>query len=461
MEVNRASGRSLTEQIRAGITHRIADGALPPGARLPSSRHLAGDLDVSRSVVVQAYEQLIAEGYLRATQGSGTRVAGHVAAVAGPRSPVRGSSARPWLDLRVDAAGTQLFPRREWLVAYQRVVREIDARGLGHSPPSGTGLLRTELSRYLGRARGVRAAPDEVLVTSGLATAFDLLFTALTRAGITEVAVEDPGEHRHFERLRRNGVRPVPVPVDERGIDVGALARSGVRAVLVTPAHQMPTGVLLAAERRAALGRWAAARDGLVIECDLGGDLWLGKGSGPLAVQRELPAHVVYAGSARGLVGPGLRVGWLAGAHPVLRAVPALAAGGGSVPDSLTQAAFAEFVGSGLIDQHLRQLRARYRARRATVTRASARYLPGARVLGAEAGAHVYLTLPPDVREDRLLAAAQARSVLLRGGGYYHRARAGEPALAIGYAGASQAVLTDALATLGAVSRDLPGRLSA
>ncbi|GLZ42526.1 GntR family transcriptional regulator [Actinokineospora sp. NBRC 105648] len=449
--VDRESPRPMTVQIQTAIRDRVLDGTLHPGSRLPSSRHLALDLGVSRSVVVQAYEQMIAEGYLRAEQGSGTRVATHLpsrGAADDPRPAAPPQAVR--FDLRAAATGMALFPRREWLLAYQNAVRSVHHSPMARPAPLGVGDLRVALASYLGRVRGVRAGGADVVVSGGTAHTLGTVCAALRDLGIDHLAVANPGDQRHVVAAARAGARLIPVPVDAHGLDVEALARTGARAVLVNPVAQVPTGAALSPTRRDALLRWAESVDGWVIEHDPDGHLWLGRGSGPLALQRLAPDRVVYAGSTSGMLGPCLRLGWFVAPPRLRAAIERAPAGGFAEPDSLTQLAFAEFVDRGLLDQHVRQLRGTHRARRAALRAAVAVHLPGSVVLGVEVGTHAYVPLLPGTDDVRLAALARARSVLVDTGRQYHldRGRA-EPALVIGYGAVEHSRLAEAVAILG------------
>ncbi|MGM1063966.1 PLP-dependent aminotransferase family protein [Saccharothrix sp. Mg75] len=458
--LDRSAPESMTHQIRDTIRGRIRDGTLRPGSRLPSSRRLADDLGVSRSVVVQAYEQMIAEGYLTAEQGSGTRVAVHVPTV--PAAPAEAPVAVPRtrFDLRPDATGTDLFPARRWLMSYQNAVHSA-ARGRDlRRPPAGVAELRVELADYLGRARGV--VGGEVIVTAGFTDAVALAASALRDLGVAHAAVETPGDQRLAGTLAGAGLRVTPVPVDREGVDVAALTRSGARAVLVTPLGQVPTGSVLSPARRAALARWSDAVDGWVIEHDPDGHLWLGRGAAQLAVQRDRPGRVLYTGATMGLFGPCLRLGWLV-VPPALfprfhRALDGRLAG----PDALTQAAFADFLSRGLLDQHVRDVRATLRARRSALRELVGEHLPGAVLRGGDAGSHSWLALPPEVDDARVAETAGRHSVVVRTGGSYRLDRRPvEPALVLGYRAVDQVRLASAVAVLGwAVERSADLRVS-
>ncbi|QES47510.1 PLP-dependent aminotransferase family protein [Streptomyces venezuelae] len=451
VEISRDSAESLTSQIQVFIRDEVEAGILQPGTRLPSSRQLAEDLSVSRSVVVEAYGQLVAEGYLEAVQGSGTRVVRHL-----PQQPVVPllldedvAPAVRW-DLRAGGNNTPAFPRTEWLTAYQRTLRTAEPGGTGYPPLAGEGALRVELSRHLGRLRGVRADAQHLMVTGGFAQALGLLCAVLPGLGIDALALEDPGHpgQRHF--VRENGLRPVPVPVDEEGLVVDALAATGARAVLVTPAHQFPTGVTLSAARREALAQWAHDVDGWVIEDDYDGALWYERGPRPLALQRLAPERVVYAGTASKILGPGLRLGWLAAPEALLHPLLRVRARRDLGSESFTQLACAELLRSGLFDRHLRRLTELSAGRREALDEAVARHLPGATVLGAAAGLHAYVRLPRHVDEAALVAGALRRNVLVRGGaGFHTRPSRDAPALVVGHAHLPRSGVLEAMREVG------------
>ncbi|MFE1291273.1 PLP-dependent aminotransferase family protein [Streptomyces sp. NPDC058751] len=458
VEVSRDSSQPLTSQIQTAVKREIAEGALRPGTRLPSSRALADDLRVSRSVVVEAYGQLIAEGYLEAVQGSGTRVAAHLAPA--PRAPTLLDEGRVpavrW-DLRTGGAVPAHFPHREWAGAYQRALQSVGRAELGYPPLSGVRPLREELARYLGRVRGVRTVPEQIMVVQGFAHGLALLCSALPRLGVGTVAVEDPGLVRQHRFVQEAGLPTVPVPVDAEGIDVSALARSGVRAVLVTPFHQFPTGVTLSPRRRAELVDWARRTDSYLIEDDYDGDFWLERHPHPLALQRMAPDRVVYAGTASKALAPVLRLGWLA-APPALLAVLEQVRGERDLgAEGLTQLAYAELLRGGALDRHLRRLRARYRGRRQALGQAVHRHLPGTTIIGVAAGLHACLRFPPGTDEALLVAGALRHSVLVRGGREFVTLdRRPDPALVIGYAGLPTTALVDAVRELGRVWTILP-----
>jgi GntR family transcriptional regulator/MocR family aminotransferase len=435
----------LGEQLVSALRAAIGDGRLGPGARLPSSRELAAELGVSRGLVVSAYEQLVAEGRLVARRGAGT-VVGPLPG--GPPEPGHGADRVPGFIregegiLRPGVPDLGRFPRQVWLRAYERALRTVPDSELGYGDPAGALRLRAELAGYLARVRVARVDPATLVVTTGAAQAFTLVARALR--GEDRIGVEDPGSPVIWEHLRSNGLTPVPVPVDEDGLDVAALRRLAVPAVVVTPAHQYPTGVVLSPRRRAELVGWARDRAGLIIEDDYDAEFRYDRE--PVGcLQGTAPDVVALIGSASKALAPALRLGWLA-TPPRLAAATIqakdVADHGGPV---LEQLAFAELLAGGGYDRHLRQVRRAYRQRRDAVLAAIQRHLPEARVRGVAAGLHLVVELQ-DTVDDVALAKELAGDGIapwplsrLRAG------TPGPPGLLIGYASHSVDQLAEAI----------------
>ncbi|MCW2983029.1 MAG: PLP-dependent aminotransferase family protein, partial [Conexibacter sp.] len=292
----------------------------------------------------------------------------------------------------------------------------------------GAPALRVTLAAYLGRARGVAAEPDNVVVCTGITQAIGLLARALRRAGVTRVAVEDPGFPLHRMVLAREGLRVVALPVDAGGLVVEALDHADVGAVLVTPSHQFPLGMALAPERRAALVEWAVARDGWILEDDYDGEYRFDRD--PVgALQALAPARVTYMGSASKTLAPALRLGWMVVAPDLAEAVGEAKVLADSGSPQLDQLALARFVEGGELDRHLRRMRGRYRARRDALLAALAEHLPELGVEGIPAGLYLSGRLPRDVALGLLLARAWERDIGLLG--YEH---GGVARLLLGYA---------------------------
>ena len=260
-------GAALRAQLEDQLRDAVRCGRLGPGVALPSSRALARELGVSRGVVVEAYAQLAAEGYLVASQGAPTRVS--EAASPGPGAAPAGAGERPpRFDFRTGRPDVSLFPRSAWLASLRRALRDAPDVRLDYGDPRGAPELRAALARYLGRVRGVACDPERVVVTSGMAQGMALFARALTAAGAHRMAMEDPSSAPGRAQLAANGLEIVPIPVDEDGLRTAALEDARADCVMVTPAHQFPLGVVLAPERRAALLDWAGRAGAVVLEDD-------------------------------------------------------------------------------------------------------------------------------------------------------------------------------------------------
>jgi GntR family transcriptional regulator / MocR family aminotransferase len=429
VSVDRDGGRSLREQLEDQLRDAIRRGALHAGTALPSTRALSAELGVSRGVVVEAYAQLGAEGFLVARAGAATRVASVTRHDPAPEAVRERAMPAVRFDFRIEAADLSAFPRRAWLGALRAALRDAPDMAFGYGDRTGAPALRGALAAYLGRARGVAAHPDRVVVTNGITQAVGVLAQALKRSGVTAVAVEDPGFPIHRMVLAREGVKVVPIPVDDGGMRVDALdARRDVGAVLVTPSHQMPLGMALAPERRAALMEWAAARDGWILEDDYDGEYRFDRD--PVAALQALaPARVAYMGSASKTLAPGLRLGWMAVAPDLVEAVGEAKALADSGSPQIDQLALARFIDAGELDRHLRRMRGRYRARRDTMLAALAEHVPELAVEGIPAGLWVSGRLPEDVALGRLLARAWEQDIGVFG--YEH---GGVARLVLGYA---------------------------
>jgi GntR family transcriptional regulator / MocR family aminotransferase len=440
--------RGLTGWLAGAIRAAIMDGRLGAGTPLPATRLLAGDLGVSRGVIVEAYQRLADEGLVSARPGAGTRVLGvprPAAAAAGAGPPSAGPpSAGPLLvppgwreradiDLSPGVPDLSGFPRAAWIRAERAVLEQASVTELGYGDPRGSLSLRTELAGWLARTRGLRADPGDIIVVTGVAQALALLARVLRTRGLGEIAVEDPGSRGARDDLAYWGLRPVPVPVDEHGLDVSELARSDARAVLLTPAHQFPTGVVLAPQRRRDLLDWAAGADALIVEDDYDAEYRYDRAPVP-ALQASAPSLVAYAGSTSKTLAPGMRLGWLIPPlwlHADL--VEAKYASDLGSP-ALPQLVLARLIASGELEQHIRLVRKRQRARRDALLRALCEYLPAARVQGIAAGLHLLVTFPEYSGSDADLAGSILETGVLVHPLSWHRQRPGVPGIVLGYA---------------------------
>ncbi len=449
LEVRRGDG-PLHRQLERAIRDGIRGGRLAPGERLPSSRQLAAELRVSRGVVVEAYAQLAAEGWLVARPGAAPRVAAAPAA-AGPDAGRAGDevAAPPRHDLRPGGPDLAGFPREAWLRALRATLQTLPAHDLDYPPLAGVPALRRELAAYLGRVRGVRAGPGAIQVAGGVGQGLLVLSGALRAAGHTTLAVEDPGHGSLREVLAASGLDVVPVPVDEHGLDPARIPPEATM-VLATPAHQFPTGAVLAPERRAALAAWVRAGDRFLLEDDYDAEYRYDRQ--PVgALQGLLPDRVAHLGSVSKSLAPALRLGWIV-VPPALQAgverATALLHHGLPAVD---QHGLAHLLATGTYDRHVRRSRRRYHERRDVLRALLAEHLPEARVSGAAAGLHLVLELPPGADEEQVLRRARARGLAVEGMARHRMTPPGpgaRPALLAGYARSSTAGLPAAVRAL-------------
>ncbi|MBB0230647.1 PLP-dependent aminotransferase family protein, partial [Streptomyces calidiresistens] len=366
------------------------------------------------------------------------------------------------IDLTPGTPDLAAFPRTAWLRAERAVFEDLPAADLGYGDPRGTAALRTAVAGWVGRTRGIAVDPAAVLVVSGTAQALGLLAETLRAEGVDRVAVEDPGSMGVREVLRARGLDTPPIPVDDEGADIDALRAEGVRAVLLTPAHQFPTGAVLGGDRRRALMRWAEEVDGLIVEDDYDAEHRWDRPPVP-ALQALLPDRVVHLGSLSKTLAPGLRIGWLI-APPARRSAlveaKRLADLGTSV---LPQLVVARLMESGALERHLRFLRTRHRQRRDAMITALARHLPGGTVHGAAAGLHLTVTFP-EGDDLRAAAAALEAGVRVHPLSWHRFSRPGpphpsprRPGLVLGYAAHPPGAITEGVALLGGAVRGLLG----
>jgi GntR family transcriptional regulator / MocR family aminotransferase len=466
-----APARGLTSWLVAELRAGIRDGRLRPGTALPATRLLADDLGVSRGVVVEAYQRLREEGLIGARSGAGTTVLATTGlpnaapsgpygllapADTGPLSLPRRWGADAEIDLSPGVPDLSAFPRAAWLRAERAVLAEASAADLGYGDPRGNEPLRAGMAAWLARTRGLRAGPEQIVVVAGVAQALALMSQTLLARGHTRIAVEDPGSRGTRDELAHWGLVPVPVTVDADGLDVAELARSDVKAVAITPAHQFPTGVVLSPERRRDLLDWASD-GGLIIEDDYDAEFRYDRAPVP-AMHASAPGQIAYAGSVSKTLAPGMRLGWLVPPPELYDDIVLAKHASDLGAPALPQLVLARLITSGALEQHIRQVRIRQRRRRDALLGALRVALPEARVQGIPAGLHLLVTFPALFeRMDDISLAAR-----LRGDGVLvhalsrHRERPGPPGLVLGYAAHTPDQLREAARRIARAVRDVP-----
>jgi GntR family transcriptional regulator / MocR family aminotransferase len=448
LALDREGDQPLGVQLETELREAIRSGRLASRERLPSSREMARELGVSRGLVQECYAQLLAEGFLTARTGSGTRVAAGAerrAAVPFPRSDL---APRLEVDFRMGTPDANSFPRRDWMWAMREVMRTAPAEAFGYGDPRGSRRLREVLAGYLRRVRRADADPELIVVCAGFAQGINLVLRVLAQADVRMVAFEDPGFSSDRANAQRWGLKPATVTVDADGIDVDELAASGARGVLLTPAHQAPTGVVLGPHRRQALVRWADHQDATIIEDDYDSEFRYDRE--PVgALQGLAPHRVATIGTVSKSLSPALRLGWIVCPPSLLEAVVAEKHRDDRGSPMLEQLALATLIESGRFDRHLRRMRGVYSSRRQALIDALTEHVPGVTLHGLAAGIHAVAALSPGADERAIAEAARERSV-----GLYpmSRYRAGgetrPPQLALGFGHLSEPAISRGIATV-------------
>jgi GntR family transcriptional regulator/MocR family aminotransferase len=472
----------LYRQIYSRLRRAIEAGRLSAGELLPSSRALAATLSVSRNVVLIAYAQLEAEGYVRGRTGAGTYVSRGLPQPPTHRARLRGSApsdaqprrlsafgkrllneARAWndeprtparWDFTVGMLASEDFPDRDW----QRSLR--DAARVSrtvYGPSEGVDELRREILRYLTISRGVTADPEQVVVTTGVRQGYDLTLRLLVDRG-GGVVLENPGFPPAAAWTRAHGATPIPLPVDRDGIQPEPLTRirAGQLAYL-TPSHQYPTGAILSLPRRRAVLEWATKSGCAIFEDDYDAEFQYAVRPIP-ALQGLAPRAVVYAGSMAKVLSPALRIGFLIVPSDLVDAFRAAKRGSDRQTSALLQRTVANFMADGSFTRHLRRQRVRYRARRAALVDAITAELGAwAAVDGAEAGLQLLVTLRdvPVAREAELVRSAAALGVRVEGAASCFSAPPPNAALLLGFAAMPEASIPEGIHRLARVVRDV------
>jgi GntR family transcriptional regulator / MocR family aminotransferase len=457
----------LRNQIQDQLRDAIREGRLGAGERLPSTRRLAELLGVSRGTVVDVYEQLLAEGYVESAVGSGTRVAamptgagrapGFVAAPApSPRTTE--------VDFEYGIPDLGSVPLTAWSWAVSEATRTLPTAELGDEDPAGSKHLREVVTAYHRRVRSGCAVADDAVVVSGFRQGLAFVLATLAQGGLRRIALEDPGPREHDVIARRAGLDAVPVPVDENGLDVGRLRDTGARAVLLTPAHQCPTGVALSALRRRELVAWADEVDGVILEDDYDAEFRYDRQ--PVGSLQGLnPARVIALGSVSKTLAPAIRLGWVLAPERFVEGIVQEKRLSSRGAPGLDQEALALLMETGRFDRHLRRVREIYRARRDVLAAEAELAFGQGQLQGLAAGCHALLRLPDGTSEGAIVETASSMGVRVNGLGHYRFQSADAeaepdplpPALVLGFGNVTEHRISRGIRTLAkAVERHTP-----
>ena len=458
-------GPAIFLQVAAAISERIRAGALKPGEPLPGTRHLAGQLGLNRNTVVAAYGELQAEGLVETRVGGGTFVVEPLAetatrALVGQPTYPLASMRHPAVTARMLAPGmltmisfpdARLFPARALAHAFRRAL-ERRGRTMTRADPRGHERLRTGLASMLSSTRGLPVTAENVLVVRSIQQAIDLAARTLLAPGEV-VAVEAFGFPPAWTALKMAGARLVPLPLDEEGLDVGALEKllvaQPIRAVFLTPHHQFPTGAMLSPRRRERLARLAAERRFVIFEDDYDHEFhYQGAPLLPLASGRA-GANVVYLGSLANLLAPGLNTSFIVAPQPVFDRIVALRAATDAPGDSAIESALAELFEDGELLRHMRRVRHAYAQRRDALSEALERRLSGAvRFRLPEGGLAIWAEVDPSIDLHAWLAAGEENGVEMSAGGVYHFLQRDPPCIRLGFTFHQPAELREAVARM-------------
>jgi len=447
-------GAPLFRQVYLAFRDAILRGTLRAGARLPSTRELAEQLAISRTVVVLAYDQLLAEGFVEGRSGSGTYVSAGLAeirhktlpnsaklrlsafgrasaAAPGDTFPARQSSGLRY-DFAYGQSDTEVFPFEKWRRIALRTMRAASIRELEYCPAAGSLMLREAICAQVRRSRAVVCDPSQLIIVNGSQQALDLAVRLLIERS-DRVAIEDPQYQGTREVLLAAGARLCPVPVDRDGLISDRLPKNA-RAAFVTPSHQFPTGAILPLGRRLALLEWANTQNAVVIEDDYDGEFRY-EGQPVESLQGlDTQGRVIYIGTFSRSIFPALRIGYLIAPHSLVPACTNAKWLNDRHSAMLEQRVLAEFIASGMYERHLRRVRSRNASRRKALLDAIAQYL-GDRVTltGEGAGAHVVIWPRKRVSENDVIARAASMDVRIRGLSAYFLSRPRRAGFILGY----------------------------
>lgn len=458
ISLDKSSQTHLQTQLLQALREFVHLGKLRSGERLPSSRNLALELDVSRVTTTAVYEQLIAEGYLEGRRGSGVYVVSDL-----PDHPVKQDDQsferkfdplpanRPLRPFGVGTSDLSAFPYRDWTRLHDRIWRAPSPLILGHPSPFGFGPLRNAIAEYLAEWRGLYCAPEQVIITSGLVDALGLIAKSAMNKG-DRVLVEDPGHKVLINALQSCGARCVPVRVDDQGFNLAGLGErnQSARAIAVTPSRQYPLGMTLPLARRLELIAWAKRHDGLILEDDYDGEFRYQGQPLPAMMSLDEDQRVIYMGSFSKVMFPALRLGYMVVPPRLVPKIENVLEMLGPSAALIGQPVLAEFISEGYFATHIRRMRRLYGERQKALLRAIRDHADGLLSVAAAAGG-MHLVADLDPKLGKKISDVEA-SVLARDLDLtippltnFFTGTADQQGLIFGYAAYSEQVITNAI----------------
>ncbi len=462
--IDRKDREPIQSQIARQLRALVHSGRLKPQIKLPSTRALSEELSVARATVVEAYEQLLSEGYLETRSGSGTRVAAELpeslltpspaksTKASGPRLTVKREPARPFRSGLVD---WENFPHDDWGRLLGRFWRNPPVTLLEHHDSFGWMPLRQAIARHLFEWRGITCSEEQVIVTAGGLDAFDLIGRAIFAPG-DKVWFEEPGYPTARRIFSLGGVTVAPVPVDDEGLVVarGLERAADGRAAFVTPARQYPTGVTMPLARRLELLDWAAEAQAIVIEDDYDSEYRFQGQPIPALQGISASNRVVYVGTFAKILFPAMRLGFLVVPEAFREGLISALSVTGQFPPLLTQAALADFINEGHFARHLRRMRRLYATRRQYFMEICEEYLsPWLRLRRTESGIQLVGLFHENHDDKAVAAAARAHGVNVSPLSIQYRHGLVQRGLLMGFAAADEKTTKKAMGKLRDVLR--------
>jgi GntR family transcriptional regulator / MocR family aminotransferase len=470
-EVDRAADAPVFRQIYLQLRSAILSGTLRPATKLPSTRELAAQLGVSRSAVVSAFEQLLAEGYAFGKKGAGTYIASDLPE---PFEAIHGSKKRPASVAKTAAAfrdlggfvdvtaqsderpfnlGRTLVDARTaelWRKLSARTLRSFGRHHLGYGDPHGMLELRKSVCDYLQAARGVRCEPEQVVITAGTQQAVDIV-TRVMQGPDKEVWIEDPGYSLTRLALVAAGAKVCPIPVDQHGVNVteGIRRAPKARAVFITSSHQFPKGVALSMARRLELLAWARESGAWIVEDDYASEFRYG--GRPLASLQGLDEaeRVIYIGTLNKALFPGLRLGYAVVPPSLVRAFVTARYLMDRQPSSLCQAVVAAFMEEGHFAAHIRRMRKMYRNQRDELVAALRRRLGDHLTVDPpDQGMHLVAYTRRGLSDVTIERAGREHGVVVRAMSRLYVEAPAQSALMLGFSGYPHQIIAPAIARL-------------